>query len=87
LEAERKRKAEEDARQNQIDELSKLEKEILSNNARSNPMYEQIQQCDELLKFCKKGGEVEEEVKEADGPSDQKRVNKDLEKKLASGSL
>jgi hypothetical protein len=82
--------AEANARQNQIDELARLEKEIGSKDAKTNPMYEQIQQCDELLKFCAKSlgkAEAAEETKKADGPGDAGRTNKDLAKKLQSGSL
>lgn len=53
-EAENKRIQEEQKRQDQIDSLAKLQNEIESNNVRTNPMYNEIQQCDELLKFCKK---------------------------------
>lgn len=53
-------------------------------------MYDQIQQCDELLKFCKKSiqGDAKEETKEENGPADIKKVlAKGIEDGIKKGSL
>lgn len=54
-------------------------------------MFEQIQQCDALLNFCRKSmnqkqEDAVEESKEADGPKEPK-TNKELEAALKKGSL
>ena len=51
-------------------------------------MYDQIVECDNLIKFCQKSlnqGPVEES-KEADGP-EEKKTNKELDAKLKQGAL
>lgn len=45
---------EEQRRQKEIDELARIEEGIKNDTIGSNPMFEQIEQCEYLLKFCKR---------------------------------
>lgn len=90
---ERKQKEEESFRQSEIDHLAKLNEALNDNSLGSNPLFEQIEQCEFLERYCQKkmksqikaGDEVEgeaqaEETKEAIKKSE-------LDKALAKGSI
>lgn len=92
-EIENKRIMQEQARDNEVEELKKLQEQIDDGAAGSNPMFDQIQQCESLLKYCSKqlgktddGEGNAEESKEASSDP-KKNKGKELEAALKKGSI
>lgn len=75
----------------EIAKLKKIENAITDSNVGSSPMFDQIEQCEQLKKFClkqmQKGKPLTEEEKADEKEEAQKKVKSDLEKALQKGSI
>jgi len=89
---ERKARIELEARGNEIEHLAKLDETLADDSVGSNPLFDQIETCEFLQRYCqkqiktapgeddKKDTEEKEETKKSSGKSD-------LDKQLAKGSI
>lgn len=98
-ELENKKRMEEQLQQDEIDQLNKIIASIEDQSVGANPFFEQIEQCEQLTKFCQKQkakltGEpaqqeepdVADEVNKKEEEK-QRQTNSELTKALAKGSV
>lgn len=88
--AENKRLLEEQLVQTEVDGLAKLQAAIDDDSVINNPLYEEIEQCDNLIKFIQKkmnsASEATEETKEeTEGKKEQKTT--EIDKALNKGQM
>ena len=95
-ERENKDRMEEQLQQDEIDQLNKIIEAIADTSVGSNPFAEQIEQCDQLTKYCEKqkgklaGQAAPQEDPDASKKDQQEKnrtTNSDLAKAVAKGSL
>lgn len=90
IEAMNKRIAEEKKYHDEIEFLDKIQNAIDDNKHASNPMYDHITSCEQLILFCKKHKNKEEVDQEADNDkveSPKKAFNKELNQALEKGLI
>jgi hypothetical protein len=82
---------EEQLKNDEIDKLKKIDDAISDNSVVTSPMFEQIEQCEQLKKFClkqmKKDQPQTEEEKAEQKAEAQRQVKSDLEKAIQKGSI
>jgi hypothetical protein len=90
-EIENKKMMEENLKSDEIEKLKKIEAAINDSTIGSSPMFEQIEQCEHLKKFClkqmKKDEPKTEEEKAEEKKEAQKNIKSELEKALQKGSI
>lgn len=90
-EVENKRLMEEQLKNDEIEKLKKIDNAITDGTIGASPMFEQIEQCEQLKKFClkqmKKNEPQTEEEKAEEKAEAQKNIKSDLEKALQKGSI
>lgn len=80
---------EESLRETEIDMVKKLDEALLDNSVGTNPLFDHIEQCESLKKYCQKQmkQEAEEEVKVAEKVTEQEKKSNDIDKALSKGSI
>lgn len=81
---------EEQLKNDEIEKLKKIDEAILDKAIGTNPMFDQIEQCEHLKKFCQKQMNKDSEPatsKAEDKEVLQQKIKGDLEKAIAKGSI
>jgi len=87
-EIENKKKMEESLRETEIENVDRLTEALNDETVGTNPMFEHIEQCESLKKYCQKQikSGKEEEVQNQEKKEEKKQAN-DIDKALAKGSI
>lgn len=86
----RRQKELEEMRQTEIDHLAKLNEALEDHSVGTNPLFDQIEQCEFLKRYCQKKVNSPEENQEQIESSDAKKQasgSNELDKALAKGSI
>lgn len=86
-ELENKRQMEEQLKQTEVEALNRIQEQIDDHSVGSNPLFEHIELCEQLKKYCLKQLKGPEQEEKVQSKQEETKVNNELDSKLKKGNI